>query len=72
MAVQPAALAEGLCYVTSTGQVRHIISLGPNDLVYEARGKEPKEKPWGPKITVSITKFSQDVDREVPCHYAAD
>ena len=72
MAVHPNDLAVCHCYVTPAGQVRHIMEIDGDDVIYEARGKRNKPKPWGPKTRVGKKKFADAVEREVPCDYDPD
>jgi len=71
LAVDPKAIAKGKCYVTATGQVRHVIKVIDPDVTYEVRGKEVMPLPWSSWITTLRATFAQAVDREVPWNYPA-
>lgn len=65
MAVKVADIAVGKCYVTHSGEVRHVLEIAFGQIVYEARGKKPTLRPWDARIPVSIIDFVAALSREV-------
>jgi hypothetical protein len=71
MAINVKDIKVGACYVTASGQVRHVIKVADNKVLYEARGKKaiPRGKRWGSGGNPKLTRFAAAVGREVPCDY---
>ena len=72
MSVPINSLREGQCYITTEMQVRRVLKISGDILEYEARGKKNIPLPWGPKISVSVEKFAESVDRLVTCDWDAE
>jgi hypothetical protein len=67
MAMHPSDVQEGKCYVTSKGQVRRVIKLEGDRVVYEARDADPKRQWRRPTRIAKRDKFAAAAEREVPC-----
>ena len=69
MAVAPADIAEGKCYRTNAGHVRHVTRISRHQVSFETRGKKHRKFPWDRQPDQSKAKFVSDVVDEVPCHW---
>jgi hypothetical protein len=70
MSVPPNSIAVDDCYVVApSGQVRHVMDVTPDRVIYQARGKRYVPKPWGSKVDADKQKFADEVWKKVPCHY---
>ena len=67
MTINVADIAVGKCFATTTDQVRRVIEVGPDDLVYESRGKQAGQ--WSGRQRVTKSVFAEAVDREVHCDW---
>ena len=68
MPVQPSALDMGRCYVTHAGEVRKVLQIEGQKLVYVARGKMAFPV-WDKEARRTTTReaFAVEAEREVPC-----
>ncbi len=74
MPIDPNSIAVGLCYKTTSEQVRKVISLEGDDIGYAFRGSKNR-KDWeksGHRRTTTRNKFVLEVEREVKCHWDED
>lgn len=60
-------IAVGKCFTTTTDQMRRVIEVGDDDLVYESRGKQAGQ--WSGRQRVTKSMFAAAVDREVHCDW---
>lgn len=74
MGVSVSDIAVDKCFRTSGNQVRRVLEVNGDDVVYEARGHKlpPKGQLWGPKVTVNAEKFTADVEEEVAWDWDPD
>ena len=74
MPIDPNSIAVGLCYKTTSEQVRKVISSEGDDIGYVFRGSKNR-KNWeksGQRRTTTRIKFVSEVEREVKCHWDED
>lgn len=69
MPVEVAELAVGKCY-SKGKQVRRIVSLASERVIYESRGR--RAGTWNSRQPVKKENFAKTVDREVHCDWDAD
>jgi hypothetical protein len=66
MSIPVRELAISRFYVTSTGELRHIISLDGGKVTYASRHKGDDEVSWLGPITVGAGKFAREALRQIP------
>jgi hypothetical protein len=67
MPISENEIAVGKCFATRSDQVRRVIEVGADDLVYESRGKQAGQ--WTGRQRVKRSTFAAAVDREVHCDW---
>jgi hypothetical protein len=72
MMVDVNSISVGRCYVTPNREVRQVLELDGQKLMYVARGKLAFPA-WDQEMQRHTTKetFARDVEREVPCDWRA-
>lgn len=72
MPVDAKSISVGRCYVTHAREVRKVLEIEGQKLVYVARGKMAFPT-WDREARRSTTKetFAREVEREVPCDWVA-
>lgn len=74
MAIDPENIQVGLCYVTSSSQVRKVLSVDGDKVKYASRGRKCLPN-WDETAHFDWTTkqiFAIDVDREVTCDWDPD
>ena len=73
MAVNPADVQVGRCFITTGGQVRQVTEIANGTVHCQVRGGKWKGKGGYRGLTLSkpptLARFAADVARRVPCNY---